>query len=107
MYEKIILVISILICLSLSACATSWRNPKTGEVRQSVPIYSDCKKEEPEVARDNSCWQKCMDHYYKSTGSGNAFKCDPQCEILTGKKLLVDDYTCNSQRARAEGWLPE
>lgn len=100
-------IIPVLLCFCLCACSTPWRNSRTGEIRNSVPVYSDCKKEAPEYAKDGACWSQCMDYYYKKNGISNAGACDNQCIKATGKNIYVDDYNCNKEHAKADGWAPQ
>lgn len=100
-FLKSIFAFIIMICL---CSCFKWHNKRTGEVRSSVPVYPECKKEQPEYVVDKSCWYSCMDYYYKKFGASNAGACDKQCTKPTGRMILIDDDDCNAKRAREEGW---
>jgi hypothetical protein len=98
------IILALVVMFCLCSCST-WHNPRTGETRDSMPVFQECKKPAPEYVVVQSCWHQCMDYYYKRNGTGNAGACDKQCTKPTGGTILVDDWSCNYDRAKAEGWV--
>lgn len=93
--------------LCLSSCASQWQHRNTGEIRDSMPTYQDCKKEVQETALDHWCLNSCMTSCRNKYGQkANCMgRCQDSCTKSTGQMVLVDDYNCNRDRAEAEGWF--
>jgi len=105
-YEFIFVLFLITILFS---CTSQWHNTRTGEIRQSVPTYPECKKKELEYRFDSSCYIQCMDYCRKIYGpkSNCSGACNKECTKPTGRTVLVDDYDCNYAKAKENGWVPK